>query len=171
MMGQVQKVLVVLVGLPGTGKSTFRKTFKDETLIKFVEISSDDWIDEFAAEKGKTYTEVFKEVVSVATTLANERANRAAANFENVVWDQTNLTVAKRKQILDKFNNYVKICITFEIPDEVEWLKRLYKRAGTEGKYIPYGILHGMIKTYQPPTLAEGFDLVMTREEYLKEKF
>lgn len=157
-MSENRNVLIVLVGLPGTGKSTFRKRFENK--LDFNIISSDDFIEQRAKDEGKTYSEVFKTFIGAATAAVEEEAEMAVIDKVNVIWDQTNLTVKKRKSILDKFEKYVKVAVYFEIENSWEWMQRLYKRAGEEGKYIPYNILASMHKTYEAPSYAEGFDYI-----------
>jgi predicted kinase len=156
--------IIVLVGPPCTGKSTFRQRLKQD--FEFMPISSDDYIEEAARRHNTTYSKIFEHAVSNATKQAELDAKLALDSSLDVVWDQTNLTEKKRKKILDKFDNYVKICVYFEIEDSFEWMKRLYHRAGAEGKYIPYHIIDGMNRTYQHPVYSEGFDYVTDRHGF-----
>jgi len=148
----------MLVGLPGTGKSTFRTRLKQETCLEFLTISSDDYIDNFAKNVNKTYNEVFKDYVGEASKLIEADARMAKIKEFNVVWDQTNLSSKKRKIILDKFDSYVKIAVVFEIPEDWAW--RLYKRVGSEGKYIPLHVLKNMQDNYEAPSMTENFDYI-----------
>ena len=53
----------VLIGLPGSGKSTFRdKHIAANPTIEFVTCSTDDLIEEFAAKEGITYDQAFKKI-------------------------------------------------------------------------------------------------------------
>lgn len=144
--------LIVLIGLPGTGKSTYRNTL---TQVDLIHISSDDYIESYAKMCNSTYDKVFEEVVKHTGKYIDDLSRHALQSKLNVVWDQTNLTVKKRKQILDKFKKYVKVAIYFEIPDD--WKSRLSSR---EGKTIPAHILKNMSESYQEPSLEEGFDLI-----------
>jgi predicted kinase len=154
----------MLVGLPCTGKSTFRQRLKQD--FEFLTISSDDYIESWGRAKGKTYSEVFPDYVKDATHRIEEDARVAKIKELDVVWDQTNLTVSKRKKILDKFDNYVKICVHFEIDVHLEWMRRLYRRAGEEGKYIPFHVLESMDRSSEYPQYSEGFDWIVDDEDF-----
>lgn len=159
-----KKFLFVLVGLPCTGKSTFRERLKQD--LEFLTISSDDYVESYAKNLGKTYSEVFKDAVGEASRRVEEDARMAVIKELNVVWDQTNLTAAKRKKILDKFENYVKICVNFEIEIYYEWMRRLYRRAGEEGKYIPFHVIESMDRSFEYPQYSEGFDSIIGAGDY-----
>lgn len=154
-------LLIVLVGLPGTGKTTFR-----QALVKqghaFMTISSDDYIDFAAKLVRKTYSEVFQDAVGPANAAIEADAKLAKQLNVNVLWDQTNLTVKKRKIILDKFKDYDKVCVYFPIPND--WIDRLTNR---EGKHIPSSVLASMQDVFETPTISEGFSNVFTPEEFL----
>ena len=155
-------LLVVLVGLPGTGKTTFRKALREKVGPRFFEISSDDYIDVAARLAGKTYSEVFQDVVGTANSAIETEAKAYKDLNLHVIWDQTNLTVKKRKKILDKFKDYDKICVYFPIPND--WKARL---DGREGKHIPSNILASMQDVFEMPDVSEGFSNVFTPEEFL----
>lgn len=154
-----QKTLIVLVGLPASGKSTFRS---DPAYADYYHFSSDDFIDAYAAEIGSTYGEVFTDYVKEATRLANEGLATAIAEGRNVIWDQTNMSRKKRAAILTKFpDDYTRTCICIEPPetaeDEYELNRRLKSRPG---KNIPPFVMANMRKSYQKPNLNEGFATV-----------
>jgi hypothetical protein len=129
-------------------------------------ISSDDYIDHEARLQGKTYTEVFDKAVGPANVAIEADAKAAKMLGANVVWDQTNLTVKKRKIILDKFKDYDKVCVYFPIPND--WYNRLDKRAEVEGKLIPHNVLGSMQDCFESPRLSEGFSWIHTPESFLK---
>lgn len=153
--------LFVLVGLPGSGKSTWTKRVLSETNKPYIVVSSDKHIEEYARSKNKTYSDVFDEYVKTAGKLMNDEAERAISERVNVIWDQTNLSAKKRKAILRRFpNSYYKVVIIFDIDDE-ELGNRLKKRGEEEGKNIPNFVLNNMRKGYQHPSLTEGFDKII----------
>lgn len=97
-MSASNPIFMMLVGMPGVGKSTFCKEKID--MKSFCRISSDDYIEEVAKNAGKTYSEVFSQAVDFATKSYREDFKRAIESQSNIVWDQTNLSIKKRKGIM-----------------------------------------------------------------------
>lgn len=152
-------IAYILVGLPGSGKSTWIRNHK--TKDDFVVISSDDEIEKYAKSQSKTYSEVFDEYIKTATKNMNQTFQNAVQNNSNIIWDQTNLSKNKRKGIIQKLpKHYKKIAVVFEV-DAEELNSRLYNRAKTEGKHIPAFVIDNMKKSYEKPTKDEGFDEIL----------
>lgn len=153
--------LYVLIGLPGSGKSTWTTKFlRDNNDINFTVVSSDAIIERYATERGKTYSEVFSDVSGFAMKEMSASADDAFNNNRNIIWDQTNMSVKKRKCILQRAKGYVKIAVDFDVSDK-ELQRRLDERAKTTGKVIPKNIVDSMAKNYDEPTKAEGFDQII----------
>jgi predicted kinase len=150
-----------LVGLPGSGKSTWTSKFLAKESEPYTVISSDDVIEEFAKKEGKTYTEVFKDYIGQATMIVKERFRDAVKNRDNIIWDQTNMNIKKRKSILQQLPpEYEKTAVIFTV-DEPELKRRLQTRQELTGKHIPEFVLKDMARSYQAPTKAEGFDYIL----------
>jgi predicted kinase len=147
----------VLVGVPGSGKSTWVKNqaFDPATTVY---VSTDYFVDQYAAKVGKTYSEVFKDYMPTAIEQMMERVHYAVENGLDVVWDQTSTSAkTRRKKLKYATADYQKIAVVFPTPDpdtHVKWLDR-------PGKNIPDEIVQDMINRFEMPTLAEGFDLVV----------
>lgn len=154
-----QPVAYILVGLPGSGKSTWlRNKLQHENLMV---VSSDDEIEKFAKTQGKSYSQVFDEYIKMATSNMYANLNSAIKDDISIAWDQTNLSLKKRKSILQKIpKHYKKVAVIFDIDDQV-LTDRLYNRAKIEGKYIPNHVIERMKSTYVKPTTTEGFDEVI----------
>lgn len=153
--------LIVMVGLPGSGKSTL----VNKLLIAYPDAfvySTDQYIEDHATSLGKTYNDVFDNTIKMATSHMNNELAKSIGN-RDIIWDQTNMSDKKRKQIISKFgNNYVKTCIAIEPPkneNEENILKtRLSQRFG---KIIPEHVIDIMKNQYVEPSRSEGFDKVM----------
>ena len=149
----------MMVGVPGSGKSTFIATQNFDWNNTMV-ISTDAIIDKRAAAQGKTYSDVFQSEIKSATTEMNQNLRNAISNKMDIVWDQTNLTAKSRASKLAQIpRDYRKIAVFFPTPNEKELARRLASRPG---KNIPLSVVSNMISQIQPPTTAEGFDEVIT---------
>lgn len=159
-MNLQQPVAYILVGLPGSGKSTWVKS-KLTSTNEYIIISSDAEIETYARSKGVRYSDVFDEYVKTATSMMRTKLDDAIKNNKNIIWDQTNMSKKKRRSILQGLPpNYKKIAVIFDI-DNVELSQRLKKREDEEGKHIPSHIIDNMRRSYEPPTESEGFDSVI----------
>lgn len=144
--------LYMLIGVPGSGKSTW---IANQDWTKDIPVvSSDKFIDEHAAKEGKTYNEVFKDYIKIATHLMENQVLICKANNTNIIWDQTNTSVKSRKAKLDKLDGYEKIAIVFRTPERSELDVRL---SGRPGKHIPKNVVDSMIANLEEPTEEEGF--------------
>lgn len=154
--------LIVLVGLPGSGKSTWLKQYLELNRNKQYYIAStDDIIERIADQQGKKYSDVFSTAIKQANKEMASGVNDAIAKGYNVIWDQTNMSSSKRRSILSKFlNGYTKTAVVFEIP-EAELHKRLEQRGKTTGKVIPTHVIANMSKTYEEPSTSEGFNKII----------
>lgn len=161
--------LIVLVGLPGSGKSTsVNDLFEDLNSSDTFYYSTDAYIDRVALSKGMTYNECFKDHINEATKEMNSSLNDAIRWNSNVIWDQTNMSSKKRLGILSKFpKSYRKICICRVPPQTAdEWLELGIRLGSRPGKIIPMNIIESMADSYVEPTLDEGFDEVHLYDIY-----
>lgn len=144
--------LWMLIGVPGSGKSTYRQTLPADATV----LSTDDRIETVAVTAGKTYNDVFRDHISQAEKDMYQAAMQAFARGDDVIWDQTNLTKKTRaKKLIMVPDEYQKIAVYFPTPDSDELKRRLDSRAG---KTIPANILMGMASQLQKPSRDEGFD-------------
>jgi predicted kinase len=156
------KTLLMLIGLPGSGKTTFRDKYLDD-IISYtpVVISQDDLVDAYAEERGLTYSEAFKQapLKAFAKTV---RANFIASidRKESIMLDRTNLSRKSRAEFLNLVTgDYKKIAIVFTIhPIVLE--DRLERRGKATGKVIPHFVIANMRKSFEAPTSAE-FDHII----------
>lgn len=150
--------LVMLCGIPTSGKSTYVEKLKKLDYWKdAVVLSTDNYIEQYAKNVGQTYNEVFDDIIPDATRELELQFNMAKDKGKNIIWDQTNLTVKTRKKKLTKIPSYYSRGIVyFQITLE-EALERNKHR---EGKFIPESILKRMYHQFEVPTKEEEFDYI-----------
>jgi predicted kinase len=144
--------LYILVGVPGSGKSTW---VSDQDWSKdCAYVSTDIHVEAYAKEQGKTYSEVFVEYMPMAIGLMAEEVVEAREAGKDIIWDQTSTTVKSRARKFNMLPDYYAIAVVFKTPEHTELMRRLMSRPGKE---IPDHVIYSMIGSWEEPTLEEGF--------------
>ena len=148
--------IILLVGLPYSGKSTFVRNYLDNIDI----VDTDSYIEKVAKNSNKTYGEVFYDNIKKATLVMNNKVRTLIANKKSFVVDQTNLTKKSRAKWVEKAheNGYKIIAVVFKPLDDITLKERIRKR---KDKVIPIEVLTDMKKRYTIPTYDEGFDEIL----------
>lgn len=149
----------IMVGVPASGKSSWiraQKWAKD-----CVNVSTDFHVEQYAKEKGKTYSEVFDEFMSTAVELMVSDVKNAMEFNQDIIWDQTSTTIATRRRKFNMLENYRMIAVVMKTPPMDELKQRLASRPG---KVIPESVVQHMIDNFEMPTVEEGFDEVWHAE-------
>ena len=143
--------LIMMVGVPGSGKSTWIKNNKAETnivisrdAIRFAKLKDDE--DYFAHE-----SEVFNEFVwQIANGLAGDKT---------VIADATHLNKKSRALVLGKVAKLADEIEAVMIDVHLETaIKRNDQREGRAK--VPRGVIRRMYFQMEPPTKEEGFDKI-----------
>ena len=141
--------LTLLVGIPGSGKTTYANKHKDKNEV----ILSSDLIRKelFGSEYSQENNEL------VFDTLYS-RARENLINGTNVIIDATNINSYYRHATLKHFEDLdiERVAIVFEVPKNV-CVKRDSKRSRTVGEKV----IDKMISRYSRPTYEEGFDNII----------
>jgi len=141
-----------LIGIPGSGKSTWATSQEWFPTCEY--ISTDKFVEAFARETGKTYSEVFAEIMPTAVRLMAEEVVMARDAGKDIIWDQTSTTMASRTRKFNMLPDYEHIAVVFETPNRIELKQRLASRPGKE---IPEVVIEGMLASFEMPTEEEGF--------------
>ena len=141
-----------LIGVPGSGKSTWVKN--QIWALGLTVVSTDTFVEAYAATQGRTYSEVFGDYMPTAIDLMIQQVAFARQHGHTVIWDQTSTTSASRRKKFRMLPDYQHIAVVFKTPDPEELSRRLASRPG---KIIPEEIVQDMIDRFEMPTLAEGF--------------
>jgi predicted kinase len=141
-----------MIGVPGSGKSTWIS--RQEWAHDCVVVSTDAYVERFAARMQSTYSEVFAAVMPRAIRLMMRRVRWAQARGLDVIWDQTSTTAYSRRRKFAALYDYQHIAVVFRTP---EWPELRQRLDGRPGKHIPRKIVKSMIHSFEPPTEDEGF--------------
>ena len=144
--------LYVLVGVPGSGKTTWvqNQTWKQDCVV----VSTDDFVEAYAKERGLTYSEVFDAYMPHAVQLMADKVVRARIARKDIIWDQTSTTIKSRARKFNMLHDYYAIAVVFKTPEPEELARRLASRPG---KNIPEEVITQMINNWEEPSLEEGF--------------
>lgn len=152
-MGTIMATVYVLVGVPGSGKSTWIQN--QDWAQDCVVVSTDAFVEQEAQRQGRTYNEVFDDYMPTAVKLMADQVVAARDAGKDIVWDQTSTTVASRRKKFAMLPNYHAVAVVFPTPEPAELERRLASRPG---KSIPWNVMQGMISGLKLPTEEEGFD-------------
>ena len=134
---------IMLVGLPGSGKSTFAKE------LGYIIFSSDELRKELWGNENiqGNNEELFKEL--------HNRIKVALNNGEDCIYDATNINAKRRKAFLTEIRNIKceKICAAI-IADFDLCLERNSQRV----REVPYYVIKKMYLNFNIPQFREGWD-------------
>ncbi len=141
-----------LIGVPGSGKSTWVEA--QDWALTCARVSTDKWVEIYAKEVGRTYSEVFVDFMPTAVDLMAKEVVAAREMGRDIIWDQTSTSVKSRKRKFNMLPNYEHIAVVFKTPEHKELMRRLFSRPG---KDIPDHVIYSMIASFEMPTEEEGF--------------
>ena len=144
----------MLVGVPGSGKTTWAS--EQDWAGNCAYISTDRYVEEFAKNMGKTYSEVFEEVMPECVNLMAGDVVVARNEGKDIIWDQTSTTIASRKRKFNMLPDYYAIAVVFGTPEPADLVMRLDSRYDS-GKIVPDQVVQDMINNFEYPTEEEGF--------------
>ena len=150
-----KNVLIVMCGLPASGKSTYSEWLAESGVFKRVcpdLIRKEQYGDESIQGDGN---KIF--------SIAYERIQMWGTFGENVVFDATNINAKRRKELVEEMRPYfdVIICKWFSTP-----FATCVARNEERERQVPFDVMKRMALYFQPPTLDEGFDLVEEIKNY-----
>ncbi len=146
--------LVILVGIPGSGKTTF---FRRRLEGRYVRVSLDNW-------RGRSNVRA-KERLAIAEGL--ERARQSAGALRGVVVDNTNITRQTRRRYFElaaemRASAAAVRVVAYWFDEPLErCLARNESRpidaAVGEPYFVPAAAIVGFARSLEPPRYEEGF--------------
>ncbi len=149
--------IILLVGPTLSGKSTWiRNNYPNVDVI-----SRDEIVMEVAGTRD--YNKAFDTVdYKVVDKVLIERLTEANTNKTSTIVDMTNMTLKRRRQTLQYFDDgFYKVAVVFPLLSDEEYQRRNIDRNAKENKWIPPSVIKSMIDSYQEPTTSEGFNNII----------
>ena len=148
-------IVYMMVGIKGSGKTTYAKRMSKETGI---EIVSTDTIRKEMID--------FKE--SNVFPIVHERCKTLILNNKDLIFDATSITPSVRKRFIDSLKeigvdrNMYEIHVYYFMPDLELSIERIKKR-NEEGieRYMPLEVIEKYNNEIIPPTKEEGFEKIL----------
>lgn len=151
-----KNVLIVLGGLPASGKSTYAEMLVESGVFCSVcpdKIRGELYGDESIQGDGK---QVFD--------IAHHRIKELGKGGNNVIFDATNINRSRRRKFVAEMRPYFDIII-------FKWFSTPYyicdQRNQARARKVPNEILLRMRDNFQQPSMEEGWDYVEEIKNYL----
>lgn len=140
------KEMIILVGLPASGKSSLSKK-----LVRDNYLSNTNNIQIINQDMLKTLDKCLVET------------NKYLSNNINIIIDRTNPTIKDRKKFIDlaKKYNYKLTCIIININKDLALHNNYYRAYKNKTELIPNIVYNSFIKYYEQPSKLEGFDNII----------
>jgi predicted kinase len=150
-----KNVLIVLGGLPASGKSTYAEWLEDSGIFRRVcpdLIRKRLYGDENIQGDGKKVFEIAFHDIKEYSCLG-----------ENVVFDATNINADRRKALVKEMRPYFDIIIFkwFNTPADI-----CYDRNKQRDRQVPDIVMLRMASNFQKPTMDEGWDYIEEIKNY-----
>ena len=151
-MSDVDKpTLVMMVGLVGSGKSTYAKQLAKKMSAKV--FSSDELREEMFddVDNQENNQKLFQEL--------HKRIKECLRSGNNAIYDATNISSKRRRGFLDKLKNIdcIKRCVIMATPYE-----RCLENNRNRDRVVPEWVINRMYRSFNTPAYFEGFDSIHT---------
>lgn len=154
-MNRILKKAIVMIGVPGSGKTTkavqFKKDLKDSgNEVSY--ISSDDIRQEILGDvNNQTQNEKVFNIV-------HHKIRESIKNEKTIIVDATNINIKSRKGILECFKNseYEKIAYIMNTP-----IEKCKENNCNRERQVPEYVIDRQVRKFEVPFYEEGFDTIV----------
>lgn len=147
-MNKLEQKFIMMVGLPGSGKTTYINNIKENKVI----LSSDKIREELYGDESTqgNSNEVFE--------LLHKRMVEKLSKGESVVYDATNLSRRKRKHVISLINKFKCEKIVVYMNIDINTIK---KRNRARLRVVDESVIERMYKHLQVPQYTENWDKIV----------
>lgn len=146
-------ILIVTVGIPGSGKTSWVKDYIEENKDKNIEVISSDEIRKELLNDIKDQSKN-KEVFDVM----KKRTKESLSNGYVTIYEATNISSKRRRALLKEMKKYYSksICL-FKYKNLIDCIID----NGARNKQVPDEVIERMYKNIEIPHKCEGFDEII----------
>ena len=160
--------IIMMVGLPGAGKTVWAMKYADDhPEKKYCVLGTNTIMDKMKVMglmRKRNYHGRWDALIKQATDTLNKTFKIAERKNRNYILDQTNVYFSARRRKMSNFRGYRRIAAVVVTTDEV-LKERTAKREKEEGKIVPESAVLEMKANFVLPEVGEVFDDVWYIEE------
>uniref|UniRef100_A0A0B7A9V8 Uncharacterized protein n=1 Tax=Arion vulgaris TaxID=1028688 RepID=A0A0B7A9V8_9EUPU len=160
--------MIMIVGLPGSGKTTWAINMqKNHPEKRYNIIGTDTLIDKMRVmglPRKRNYHGRWEVLIDKATKCLNKYFIIAAKRRRNYILDQTNVYGSARKRKMKNFSEFYRIAAVIQ-PDDPELERRSKKRTQEDGKVVPESAVLEMKANF---SLPEDRDNLFDRIDFIE---
>ena len=151
-IGGKKNALIILVGPPASGKSTWGKDFATKNNMVYVST------DEIRGQIGKGEDD--QSVSPAAFGIAKQRVSQALSQGKHAMIDATSVNRKARKDWINMGRGHGAyiVAVAFEVSTP-----ELYKRDAQRSRHVGKEVIDRFVGKYQRPETGEGIDKVIVK--------